>query len=111
MKKVFIIANQGLHNITEALEEQFGTAIVEVITQGNVNLNEEINIAKKVKEIAKAHYGAEFILVPSGLQYIVTVIYNTLQQITGKHPVFLQFDKDTGTYLEKNLDPRHLLFK
>jgi 2-hydroxy-3-keto-5-methylthiopentenyl-1-phosphate phosphatase len=100
-----------VHPIVEDLKKQYGADIrYEVVTRGNVSLDEEAQIARRVKEIVEANHGAEFVIVPSGLPYIVTVVYNTVLQITSKHPVYLQLDREKGRYIEKTLDPRKLMF-
>lgn len=108
--RVFLLANEGVHPIIEDLKRQYGADIrYEVVTRGNIELDREAEIAKRVKEIVEAHHGAEFAVVPSGLPYIVTVVYNTLLQITSKHPLYLQLDREAGRYIEKTLDPRKLI--
>ncbi|MCK6619811.1 MAG: hypothetical protein HUU32_21225 [Calditrichaceae bacterium] len=108
--RVFLLANEGVHPIIEDLKKQYGPDIrYEVVTRGNIALDREGEIAKRVKEIVEAHHGAEFAVIPSGLPYIVTVVYNTLLQITSKHPLYLQLDREAGRYIEKTLDPRKLI--
>ncbi len=108
--RLYLLANEGVHPIVEDLKKQYGKDIrYAVVTRGNVALNSEADIAKRVKEIVEANHGAEFVIVPSGLPYIVTVVYNTILQITSKHPVYLQLDRDAGRYIEKTLDPRKLM--
>lgn len=107
---IFVIANEGVHPLVEDLKRQYGPDIrYEVVTRGNIGLDCEKDIAKRVKEIVEAHRGEEFAVVPSGLPYIITVVYNTLLQITSRHPLYLQFDRDAERYIEKKLDPRKLL--
>lgn len=109
--RLFLLANEGIHPIVDDLKNQYGQDIrFEVVTRGNVALDEEAQIAKRVKAIVDANHGAEFVIVPSGLPYIITVVYNTILQITSKHPVYLQLDRDSGRYIEKTLDPRKLMF-
>jgi CRISPR-associated DxTHG motif protein len=109
--RLYLIVNEGVHPIVEDLKKQYGADIrYEVVTRGNVSLDEEAQIARRVKEIVEANHGAEFVIVPSGLPYIVTVVYNTVLQITSKHPVYLQLDREKGRYIEKTLDPRKLMF-
>ncbi len=109
--RVFIIINEGIHPIVDDLKKQFGDDILfEVVTRGNVEIEEEKNIVKKVQEIVLKYRGSEFVIVPSGMPYLITLVYNTLYQITSKHPIYLQYDRDAGQYREKLLDPRKLLF-
>ncbi|MHA1279626.1 MAG: hypothetical protein ACTSQ8_20680 [Candidatus Helarchaeota archaeon] len=94
-KRVFVVVNEGVHPITEFLKNQYGSDItIEVVTWGNVSMEEDRKIADRVKEIAHKYSEVEFVLVPSGLPYIITLIYNTLHQVTSRHPVYLQFDRE-----------------
>ncbi len=43
------------------------------------------------------------------MPYLITIVYNTLWQMTSKHPIYLQYDRETGEYKEKILDPRKFL--
>ncbi len=109
--RLYLIVNEGVHPIVADLQKQYGADIrYEVVARGNVSLDQEAAIARRVKEIVEANHGAEFVIVPSGLPYIVTVAYNTILQITSKHPLYLQLDRDAGRYIEKTLDPRKLMF-
>ncbi len=109
--RCFVIVNEGIHPVVEDLKKQYGQNIrYEVVTRGNVELKNEKDIALRVKEIIEKNLGAEFIVVPSGLPYIITTVYNTIVQITSRHPVYLQLNRETGKYEEKMLDPRKLLF-
>jgi len=109
--RCFIIVNEGMHPVVEDLKKQYGEDLrYEVITRGNVELENEAQIARRVKEAVEKNRGAEFVLVPSGLPYIITTVYNTVYQITSKHPVYLQLDREKGRYIEKILDPRKLIF-
>ncbi len=108
--RLYLIVNEGVHPIVEDLKKQFGEGIeYEVVTRGNIELDEEAAVAKRVKEILEKHHGKEFVIVPSGLPYLITVVYNTVYQITSKHPVYLQLDREKGRYVEKVLDPRKLM--
>ncbi len=108
--RCYIVVNEGIHPVVEDLKKQYGDQIrYEVVTRGNVDLNDERKIVSRVKEILKKHHGAEFVIVPSGLPYLITVVYNTVLQITSKHPVYLQLDREKGCYVEKLLDPRKLM--
>ncbi len=108
--RLYLIVNEGVHPIVEDLKRQFGADIrYEVVTRGNVSLDEEAAIARRVKEILQKHHGAEFVIVPSALPYLITVVYNTVHQITSKHPIYLQLDREKGRYVEKLLDPRKML--
>jgi len=108
--RVFIIVNQGIHPIIDDLKRQFGERIItEIVTQGNIDLSEENTIVNRVKVIVTKHRGAEFVIVPSGLPYLITLVYNTVYQMTSKHPVYLQYDREHQRYVEKNLDPRQYL--
>ncbi len=99
-----------MHPIVEDLKKQFGEEIeYEVVIRGHVELGEEAAVAKRVKEILEKHHGKEFVIVPSGLSYWITLVYNTVLQITSTHPVYLQLDRDNGRYVEKILDPRQLM--
>jgi len=109
--RCFIIVNEGVHPIIEDLRKQYGETIrYGVVTSGNIDLNKEKSIVSRVKEIIEQNKGAEFVIVPSGLPYLITLVYNIVYQITSKHPVYLQLDRDKGKYVEKVLDPRRLLF-
>ncbi|RMF60428.1 MAG: TIGR02221 family CRISPR-associated protein, partial [Calditrichaeota bacterium] len=89
--RLYLIVNEGVHPIVEDLKQQFGENIeYEVVTRGNVTLEEEAQVARRVKEILEKHHGREIVIVPSGLPYLITVVYNTVYQITSKHPVYLQ---------------------
>lgn len=108
--RLYLIVNEGVHPILSALKRQYGENIrYEVITRGNADLSDEAAAAQRVKEIVKANPEAEFVIVPSGLPYLITVVYNTVYQITSKHPVYLQLDRENGRYVEKILDPRKLM--
>ena len=108
--RLYLIVNEGVHPILQDLRRQFGDDIrYEVVTSGNVTLQQEKEVAQKVKTIVEANRGAEFVIVPSGLPYLITVVYNTVLQITSKHPVYLQLDREKGYYVEKMLDPRKLM--
>ena len=108
--RLYLIVNQGIHPIEEDLKRQFGEDIrYEVVTRGNVQINQEAEIARRVQEIVQKHHGAEFVIVPSGLPYVITAVYNTVLQITSKHPVYLQLDRENGRYVEKVLDPRKMI--
>ncbi|RMG33210.1 MAG: hypothetical protein D6732_12385, partial [Methanobacteriota archaeon] len=88
--RLYLIVNEGVHPIVEDLKQQFGENIeYEVVTRGNVTLEEEAQVARRVKEILEKHRGREIVIVPSGLPYLITVVYNTVYQITSKHPVYL----------------------
>jgi len=109
--RCFIIVNVGVHPVVEDLIKQYGEDLrYEVITRGNVELENEVQIARRVKEAVEKNREAEFVLVPSGLPYIITTVYNTILQITSKHPIYLQFNREKGCYEEKILDPRKLIF-
>ncbi len=109
-ERVFVIVNEGVHPIIEDLKRQYGDQIrYEVVTKGNIDLDDEREIVARVKEILKKHHGAEVVIVPSGLPYLMTLVYNTVLQITSRHPVFLQYDREKGCYMEKILDPRKLM--
>lgn len=109
-KRVFIIVNEGIHPVTEDLKRQYGDDIkYEIVSTGNVELNDETKIAQKVKTIVIKYSGFEFYIVPSGLPYIITTVYNTILQVTSTHPVYLQFNRKTKKYEEKKLDPRKLI--
>lgn len=108
--RCYIVVNEGIHPVVEDLKKQYGDQIrYEVVTRGNVDLNDERKIVSRVKEILKKHHGAEFVIVPSGLPYLITMVYNTVLQITSKHPIYLQLDREKGRYVEKVLDPRKLM--
>ncbi|GAB4375338.1 MAG: hypothetical protein Kow0042_20700 [Calditrichia bacterium] len=108
--RLYLIVNEGVHPIVEDLKKQFGEEIeYEVVTRGNVELGEEAAVARRVKEILEQHHGKEIVIVPSGLPYLITVVYNTVLQITSKHPVYLQLDRENNRYVEKVLDPRKLM--
>ncbi len=109
-EKFFLIVNEGMHPILDDLKRQYGTSIrYAVLSAGNISLNDEQQIAIKCKEIVEQNPGVEYLIVPSGLPYIITTVYNTIFQVTSNHPIFLQFDRDTNTYEEKNLDPRRII--
>ncbi len=108
--RLYLIVNEGVHPIVEDLKKQFGEEIeYEVVTRGNVELGAEATVAKRVKEILEKHHGREVVIVPSGLPYLITTVYNTVLQITSKHPVYLQLDRENNRYVEKVLDPRKLM--
>lgn len=108
--RLYLIVNEGVHPIVEDLKKQFGEDIeYEVVTRGNVTLEEEAQVARRVREILEKHHGREIVIVPSGLPYLITVVYNTVLQITSKHPVYLQLDRENNCYVEKVLDPRKLM--
>jgi len=108
--RVFIIINQGVHPIVEDLKRQFGENLqYEVVTEGNVDVAAEAQIVQRVKDIVQRHRGAEFVLVPSGFPYLITLVYNTLWQITSTHPIYLQYDREQQQYVEKDLNPRNWL--
>jgi len=106
-KRVFVIVNEGIHPIRAQLTQQYGSdMIAEVVTQGNIDLTDEQRIVQRVQEIVAKYPDAQFYLVPSGLPYLITLVYNTLLQITSTHPVYLQYDREERKYLEKDLNPR-----
>jgi len=108
--RLYLIVNEGVHPIVDDLKKQFGQNILcEVITSGNVTLQEEKNVAAKVKEIVEQNRDKQIVIVPSGLPYLITVVYNTVFQITSRHPLYLQLDRERSLYVEKNLDPRKLI--
>lgn len=110
LKNLFIIVNEGLHPILPKLKEQFGEHIhVEVLTAGNVELYAEKEIAQKCKTLAEKYHDHKIYLVPSGFPYLAVAAYNVLQQTLARHPIWLQYDRESGKYLEKNLDPRKLI--
>ena len=108
--RVFLIVNEGIHPILLDLQRQYGEDIrYEVITRGNLGLEEELEVVQRTREVVQKYQGAEFVIVPSGLPYLITVVYNTVYQITSKHPIYLQLDREKGCYVEKILDPRKLM--
>ncbi len=109
--RLYLIVNEGIHPIIEDLKKQYGEDIeYEVVTRENVKLDQEAEVARRVKEILPKYHGREIVIVPGGLPYLITVVYNTVYQITAKHPVYLQLDRDNNRYIEKTLDPRKLMF-
>lgn len=109
-KKLFVIVNEGVHPILPQLKAQFGGQInAEVLTSGNVDLDAETEIANKCMALAQKYHDYAIYLVPSGYPYMAVAAYNSLQQTLARHPVWLQFDRESGQYKEKNLDPRKLL--
>ncbi|GAB4343030.1 MAG: hypothetical protein Kow0037_30860 [Calditrichia bacterium] len=108
--RLFLIVNEGVHPIEADLKRQYGENIaVEVVTRGNVTLREEKEVAERVRRILAKHPGKEVAIVPSGLPYLTTTVYNTVFQISSRHPVYLQLNRESGRYEEKNLNPRQLL--
>ncbi len=108
--RLFVIVNEGLHPILPKLKEQYGKQIdVEVLTTGNVDLNAEKEIAQKCRKIAEQYHDRTIYLTPSGFPYLAVAAYNVLQQTLAKHPVWLQYDRESNRYVEKNLDPRELI--
>ncbi|GEM_PF-3349629 len=108
--KLFIIVNEGLHPIVPALQDQFGRQItVEVLTRGNVPMDAEKIIAQKCRTLAEKYRDYQIYIVPSGFPYLAVAAYNVLQQTLARHPIWLQYDRESGKYLKKNLDPRKLL--
>ena len=109
--RCFILVNEGIHPILQDLKKQYGEDIhIEIVTTGNVEFQAEQKIVQRVQEIVQKYHEAEFVIVPSGLPYLITLVYNTILQITSKHPIFLQYDRETDRYVEKVLDPRKLMF-
>ncbi|RMD89833.1 MAG: hypothetical protein D6813_10055, partial [Calditrichaeota bacterium] len=54
--RLYLIVNEGVHPIMEDLKQQFGENIeYEVVTRGNVTLEEEAQVARRVKEILEKH--------------------------------------------------------
>lgn len=110
LKQFFIIVNEGLHPILPSLFQQYGEGIrYEILTTGNVGMNEEMQIAGKVHQIALKNDSCQFYVVPSGYPYLAVTVYNVLQQTLSRHPIWLQYDRESNQYLEKNLDPRYLI--
>lgn len=110
-RRVFLIVNDALHSIVPLLKAQYGENIqTEIITRGNVGLDEEKEIARKTIEIVEKYPGHEFYIVPSGYQYLGVTVYNVVQQKTSVHPIWLHYDRDNQRYIEKSLDPRKLIF-
>ncbi len=108
--KLFIIVNEGLHPILPKLKEQFGEHIhVEVLTAGNVHLDAEKEIAQKCKTLAGKYHDHKIYLVPSGYPYLAVTAFTVLQQTLARYPIWLQYDRERGRYIEKNLDPRNLI--
>lgn len=63
--RLYLIVNEGVHPIVDDLRKQFGQNILcEVITSGNVTLQEEKNVAAKVKEIVEQHRDKQIVIVP-----------------------------------------------
>lgn len=108
--RLFVIINEGIHPVLEVLKMQYGADIrTEVLTSGNVGIDAENELAFKCKQISQTYPNFRIYLVPSGFSYLAVAAYNVLQQSLSKHPVWLQFDRKQGKYIEKNLDPRYLL--
>ncbi len=108
---LFVIINEGMHPILPKLRKQYGRNInYKVLTTGNVALHAEKELAEKAHELARKNHNMSFYLIPGGLPYMAQVVYNVLQQTLSRHPVWLQYDRDKKKYVEKNLDPRKLLF-
>lgn len=108
---LFVIVNEGMHPILPKLQKQYGRNInYKVLSTGNVTLHAEKELAEKAHELARKYHNMSFYLIPGGLPYMAQVVYNVLQQTLSRHPVWLQYDRDKKKYVEKNLDPRSLLF-
>lgn len=108
--RLFVIVNDGVHPVLKGLQMQYGNDIkYKILTSGNTSMDAEKEIAFKCRQISEEYPNFTFYLVPSGFPYLAVAAYNVLQQSLSKHPVWLQFDRDSGKYLEKNLDPRKLL--
>lgn len=109
-ERLFIIVNAHLHPILDVLRNQYGKNLkYAIVSHGNVGTKKENELARRVQEIINEHRDFEYVVVPGGMNYMVTVVYGTIFKITNKHPLFLHYNAGTKQYEEKNLDPRDLL--
>lgn len=108
--RLFVIVNDGIHPVLKGLQMQYGDNIrYKILTTGNTTMDAEKEIALMCRKISEEYPRSIIYLVPSGFPYLAIAAYNVFQQSLSKHPVWLQFDRENGKYLEKNLDPRELL--
>ena len=111
-RNLFVIVNEGLHPIIPVLKKQFGANIhTEVLTKGNVGLDNETLVAEKCRQIAEKYHDYKIYLVPSGFPYLAVTAFAVFQQVCAVYPTWLQYDRDDNIYRLKNLDPRQLLGK
>jgi len=121
MKRLFVICNEGMHPIRPLLEKQYNfnkeTDEYLVVTEGNVELSRDalkktiVELREKLLDVVgKRGYPDEVYFVNSGLPLYAFAIYIFVTQFFSKHPVFLQFDRESSQYLEFKLDPREILF-
>ncbi len=55
--RLYLLANEGVHPIVADLQKQYGADIrYEVVARGNVSLDQEAAIARRVKKIVEADH-------------------------------------------------------